>query len=221
MPRFLGFAALIALAELSPACHPVAPATPPTVQRSEPPTRSEPPVDPAVVALRDSGWGKLELARIALELSVPEAQSWREVAGKHWVELEHAPSHSRLELTVKRAARLVRPEECEAEARLEHPDLPRVEAESAIERRSLTLPGDLRGELSVSLEDVGDTLVGHATLFGASVGRCVAMHFVTRVRGAGRDHEVARRLRLVVDGVLPTLSVRTADARIQPQPLER
>ena len=61
----------------------------------------------------------------------------------------------------------------------------------------------------------------HVTVFGAAVSRCFALHFVTRVAGAGAENEVARRLGVVVERVLPSLELRAIDDRVSPAPFQR
>ena len=86
----------------------------------------------------------------------------------------------------------------------------------------MKLPNDTFTNVTVSLEENGaEEIIGHVTFFGASVGRCLVGHFSTRVAGPERDQEVARRLRLVVDGILPSIGPIAADQRVQPQPFER
>ncbi|HET9931829.1 MAG TPA: hypothetical protein VFQ35_14105 [Polyangiaceae bacterium] len=179
-------------------------------------------VTAASQSLVDGGWGERLLRRLALGVQLPDAAHWREVGGSRWVRLEHPTSRSLLELSTSRERRLVSPEECEQRARLERPELPRPAEGEALDRRRAKLPDETFTNVTVSLEEAGgEELVGHLTFFGASVGRCLVGHFSTRVSGAERDQEVARRLRLAVDGILPTLRRMAADERVQPQPFER
>ncbi len=179
-------------------------------------------VTAASQSLVDASWGARAIGRLALAVQLPEASSWREVGGSRWVRFEHAASRSLFELSTSRERRLVTPEECEQRARLERPELPHATEADALDRRRLKLPNDTFTNVTVSLEENGaEEIIGHVTFFGASVGRCLVGHFSTRVAGPERDQEVARRLRLVVDGILPSISPIAADQRVQPQPFER
>ncbi|MGC4091838.1 MAG: hypothetical protein QM756_28935 [Polyangiaceae bacterium] len=184
------------------------------------PSAPPPPAAPSPSQL-DGGWSTVQLRGVAVAVDLPQAARWSELAGSRWVRLQHAPTRSLLELSVSRERRLVRPSDCEAKARLERPELPKPAEDEALERRRITLRGDMLTEVTVSLENGADELQGHVTWFGASVGRCLLGHFVTRVAGPGRDDEVARRLRMVVDTVVPSLTLLGADQRVQPEPLER
>lgn len=173
-------------------------------------------------ALADRAWGTRALPRLALSVSLPEAERWKELPGSRWARLEHGASSSLLELSTSRERRLVTPEECAQKAYLEHPKLPRPADGEALDRRRMTLQRDVLADVTVSLENVSaDEIVGHVTAFGASVGRCLFVHFATRVGGADRDLEVARRLRMAVDGIVPSIEQLVADQRVQPEPFER
>jgi hypothetical protein len=170
----------------------------------------------------DRGFQRLSLARFALTLELPDAAAWRLGAGPGWARFDHARTHSRLELNLSRAERLVRPEECEARARLEHPELPRPMEGEALDRQRLAVPQGFLTYATLSVNDAANAeLEGHVTAFGAAVSRCFALHFVTRVAGAGAENEVARRLGIIVERVLPSLALRAIDDRVSPTPFER
>lgn len=212
LPAILGVACASQAAPLSPPKLAPAPSA-----ASANPTTATP-----SQSFADGGWQPRAIRRLALSVQLPEASRWRELGGSRWVRLEHAASHSLLELSTSRERRLVTPEECEQRARLERPELPRPGESDALDRRRMKLPNDTFTNVTVSLEESGpDEIVGHVTFFGASVGRCLVGHFATHVAGPERDQEVARRLRMAVDGILPSLSPAVADQRVQPQPFER
>lgn len=168
--------------------------------------------------LRDERWERTRIARLAVTLELPNASGWREGAGGSWAELEHTQSHSRLELNLTRAERLVRPEDCEARARLGHPELPRPADGEALDRLRVGVPRGFLTYATLSVNEAeGSMLEGHVTAFGAAVSRCFAFHFVTRVSGAGGENEVARRLGLVMERMLPSLALSAVDDRVSPQ----
>lgn len=162
------------------------------------------------------------MAQVSLTLELPDAAAWRESASSGWARIEHARSHSRLELSLTRAERLVRPEDCEARARLGHPELPRPAEGEALDQRRLATPPGFLGNATVSVNEAGNAeLEGHVTAFGAAVSRCFAFHFTTRARGTGAEAEIARRLGLVVERVLRSLSLSAVDDRVSPEPFPR
>lgn len=213
-------AVVVAAASLACAARQPAPAAnvPPAASASA----TSPRAAHSASALSNSGWATRALPRLALSVTLPDAAHWKEVPGSRWAHLEHAPSGSLLELSTSRDRRLVTPEECAQKAYLEHPQLPRPADGDALERRRMTLQKDVLVDVTVSLENVSaDEIVGHITWFGASVGRCLLGHFSTRVSGPDRDEEVARRLRLAMDGIVPSVAQLVADQRVQPEPFER
>jgi hypothetical protein len=178
---------------------------------------------PAVAAVRaspkDGEWGTIRIVSRGLEVEVPEVAQWQYRAGKSWVRLEHAPSDSTLELWLARAERGARPSDCEARARLERPDLFRPAPETTIETRVLDAPAEFRSELTVGLSaKPGDTaLSGYVVAFGATVSRCFAAQFTTRVEGgSGAELELARRLDLIASRTLPRIALRGVEDRVGP-----
>jgi hypothetical protein len=172
--------------------------------------------------LRNDGWERAGIARLAVTLELPDANGWREGGGGSWATLEHVRSHSRLELNLTRAERLARPEDCEARARLGHPELPRPAEGEALDQQRLAVPRGFLTYATLSVNEAGSSILeGHVTAFGAAVSRCFAFHFVTRVAGAGAETEVARRLGLVAERVLPSLALRAVDDRVSPEPFSR
>jgi hypothetical protein len=148
-----------------------------------------------------------------IELKLPEKPSWQIADGPTWLVLRHAQTSSELALRTWRAERLVRRSDCEAQARLTRASIPVVRDESVIDRRPLTTPADFDTELSVGVEPTAQGLVGYAIAIGASVGRCYAAVFTTRVSGNGADQEVAARLGIAVDRVLNSVRLRSVDER--------
>lgn len=187
--------------------------------RTPPPAAAAP--RPSVPARpRDDQWGRLRIVSRAMELEVPELSTWSYHAGKSWVRLEHAPSDSVFELWLARAERLVRPADCEARARLERPDLWKPQPETTVERRTLDSPKGFRTELAVGIAaEPGDPIMrGYLVAFGASPGRCLAVHFATRVQGDDAEVELARRLDMIASRSFPSLTLRAVEDRVDGPP---
>src|SRR5262249_52335302 len=122
-----------------------------------------------------------------------------------------------LTLRISPAARLVRPEACEVEARLARRTLPASDPSNTVERRALAAPPGFDTRLVVGVEPRPPASVhGFALAVGAAPGRCFVAAFETESTGAGAAEEVADRLAQVVSGVLETLRIPTADERVTP-----
>jgi hypothetical protein len=117
---------------------------------------------------------------------------------------------------VWRAARLVRREDCEAQARLWRPAIPKTSDDAMMERRAMTAPAGFSGELVVGVAPLpaSSEIQGFALMFAASVGRCFALVYTTAAAGAGADAALGRRLQIVADEIVPRARLRSIDERI-------
>ena len=203
---------IVLLALLGGACGGAAPTSP----RVDAP----PPAQATDSGLPDSGWGELELANVPAVLTLPDRSYWRASVRGTFVELEHSGSASRITLRLWRAPRLVRPHECEAEVRLARRDLPRATPDTELERTRVDYPRGFDAELSVAVEPHARGARGHVTLVGAATGRCLFIAFETVVSGAQAAAQVADRLTVVVEGILPRVRIPSVDARAGGAPAE-
>ena len=144
---------------------------------------------------------------------LPDKEHWQISEGPTWLVAEHHSSSSQLAVRTWRADRVVRRSECEAQARLGRPTIPIVHDEAVVDRHALAAPSDFDSELVVGVEPSALGLSGYALVIGASVGRCYAAVFTTRVSGKELEREMATRLGLVVDRVLSHVRVRSVDER--------
>ncbi|HYQ28249.1 MAG TPA: hypothetical protein VER04_13560 [Polyangiaceae bacterium] len=180
------------------------------------PPQSAPRVVPASSnALPEGALGKVRshLLDFPIEFTLPAKASWQLTEGPSWLVLEHRPSSSQLALRTWRADRLLRRAECEAQARLGRKAIPIVHEEAVVDRHALLAPADFDNELVVGVEPSALGLEGYALVIGASVGRCYAAVFTTRVSGERAELEVAARLGLVVDRILSHVRVLAVDER--------
>jgi len=181
---------------------------------STPPPRPERP-EPKVLPseLGDTGWGDVESRRQSVVVRLPVRAAWRvDDATEPWFLARHAPTGSELRIRTWVAPRQVRAEECQAQARLWRPSIPPIEDETVVRRR-LRAPEAFFGEVVVAVAPGDSALEGHAMAFGASVGRCYAALFTTRVSGPGSEETLGRRLVLIVDGVLGRVRVLGVEDR--------
>jgi len=184
-----------------------------------PSARPPPPanvVTPAVAEAFDRDWAERTIWRVPARVSLPEARAWRASTSGTFTVLEHARTHSVLALRVTLAPRLVRPEQCEAEARLARPSLPRPEPSSIVEQRALAVPLGFDVRLVVGVEAAPGGVHGYALAVGAATGRCYVAAFETASFGPQAAEHVADRLAVVVSGVLETMSVPNSDRRVPP-----
>jgi len=151
-----------------------------------------------------------------LVVKLPQRTAWAvDDQTSRWLLLRHPPSQSELRVRTWRAARLVRPEECERQARLWRPGIPMPSADTALDRRKLFQPRGYVTRAVAGVRPVGRTgaLEGFVLAFGATIGRCFAFVYTTHARGTGAEAAIGDRLALVADGVLPAVRIRSIDDR--------
>jgi len=177
-----------------------------------------PPVAPSFAAeLADGGWAEVESPRQSLAVRLPQRDAWRTDDAQPWFLARHPATESLLRLRTWLAPRLVRPEECEQQARLWLPAIPPTRAEAVV-RRPLRAPEGFSGEVVVGVEPGHEGLEGHALAFGADVGRCYAAVFTTHASGSGSEDVLGRRLVLIVEGVLERVRRHTIEDRVETTP---
>lgn len=199
----LGLAALISCGSPSP---------PPPELRAAAAIPAEPP-PPA--ALGDADWGAFGSRRFSLAVAVPERAAWQRSETRNWFVLRHEPSQSELRLRIWRAARLVKPADCEAEARTLAPSLPVLDETNLVERTRAGVPQGFDTDVGVGVEPDGPRRIrGYVLAFGAAIGRCFASVFTTT---AESEIEVGDRLELVADRVLSRVRVADVEDRV-PEP---
>ncbi|MEO7038321.1 MAG: hypothetical protein ABI548_30405 [Polyangiaceae bacterium] len=148
-----------------------------------------------------------------IELRLPSKPDWQVTDGPTWLVARHASTSSELALRTWRAERLVRRSDCVAQARLARASIPEVHDEAVVERRPFGSPADFDTELVVGVEPTAQGISGYALAIGASVGRCYAAVFTTRVDGSGAEQEVATRLGVAVDRIFASVRLRSVDDR--------
>ena len=193
-----------------------------TLACGAPPAPAEPPAKPEAIAPPDRGppsrSGVVELSSLPGAVTLDDPTRWRAAAGGSFSTLEHSPSRSRLALRVWRAVRGVRPTECEADARIARPDLPRADPESIVDSRSIQAPEDFMGTLVVGVEPMPDgSTRGFALAVSSTIGRCFVFCFETVADGANAALVVADRLQEAVDRILPSVELRGIEERVQPE----
>jgi hypothetical protein len=176
---------------------------------------SEAAVTPEAGAPRDIVSGefrRIDLRAVPARVSLPAPSSWRASREGSFVVLEQRTTSSRIVLRVWKAARLVRPAECEAEARLLRPVLPRVDPVTLLDERSIAAPRGYDVRLVVAVEeDRRGGVRGLALAIGAAVGRCYLAAYETQAEGASAFERVADRLATIVPGFVETVDIAGAE----------
>ncbi len=180
---------------------------------TESPASSEP---PASSESFDSDWAERDLRRVPAIVTLPNAGAWHASTSGTFTLLEQRATRSTLALRVTLAPRLVKPEQCETEARLARPTLPVVDPSSVVERRALAAPAGFDVRLVVGVTPVPNGVRGYALATGAGTSRCYVAVFETESAGVGAADRVAERLAVVVAGTLETLRVPSAELLVPP-----
>jgi hypothetical protein len=198
-----------ALGTLALGCAGAAPAQAPTPRPSTAPaSRSR--------AL-DHGWGERVIWQVPVRVRLPDAAAWHATTSGTFTVLEHASTRSSLTLRVALAPRLVRPAECEADARLARPSLPGgADASAIVDERTILAPEGFDVRLVVGVEPAPKGVRGWALAVGAATSRCYIGSYEALAEGPLAAEEVAERLALAVSGILETMLVPNADRRVSP-----
>lgn len=177
----------------------------------------KPNVVPAPPAFEDTAWTAVELESIPARVTLPDARGWHAKRTGSFVALEHHASESALLLRVWRAPRLVKPAECEAEARLARPSLPAVDPALRIEERRLGAPAGFDVRLVVGVQPgSGGSVRGTALAIGAGIGRCYLALYETHAEGPHAAEQVATRLGALVEGTFESIELENAERRVPP-----
>ena len=167
---------------------------------------------PSAVFMPNGGWNRIELPDMALTLEVPDAQGWRAAGGRDWLRIEHPASDSSIELRRVRIAAHARPSDCASEAGLEFTTR---DPSEWLEQRSLLTPAELRIDLAVGLAPAKDQmLVGSVEAAAVGSRTCVGIRIRTAVQGVGSEPEIARRLSVFADRVVPSLALLRVEDRV-------
>jgi hypothetical protein len=161
------------------------------------------------------GWEVVVAQETGLAFPLPDAAGWVVQGSGRWWRARHAPTSSELLVRTWKARRSSTPQTCERQARLWKPDLPVPSSESVLEQRRLeTPPGYLTAvTVSVGLGSGSSMLAGHVAAFGAAVGGCLAVLYVTEASGPSADVTLGTRLAVFVDRVLPAIQRLRIDDR--------
>jgi hypothetical protein len=161
----------------------------------------------------DSGWQRVAVPSLALSVELPDAGAWRHAGGRDWVRLVYRDGEASLELRRFRAEPAVRAVDCASRAGFSR----EAEGEGLVERRVLEVSNGLRTELAATVGSPGadGALTGRLEAASAGYRVCVALRAELRVKGGGRESELARRLSLFSERVVPSLALRGIEDRVR------
>lgn len=180
---------------------------------------AEPPPTPPAPTLEHEIWEKVAVSQMPLEIALPGGTRWRQSRSGSFAVLSDARTRSQLVIRVWRAARLVHPEECEAEARLARPSLATLDPSTLIEERALAAPHGFHGVLRVAAmpAEVGH-VKGVVVAVGAAVGRCYFAALETRSDGEHAAEAIADRLAAMMSLMFQTVRIIDVEERVLTTP---
>jgi hypothetical protein len=167
---------------------------------------------PRALPFPDAEWRRVTLDTLALSLELPDAHAWQSAGGMDWVRLIHRGGESSLELRRLRAEPTVRPADCASRAGFSW----ETATDGIVERRTFDGRDGLRGELVASIEapTADGALAGRLEAVSVGFRVCLAVRLRTHARGEGREAELARRLLLFGERVVPSLSLHGIEDRV-------
>jgi hypothetical protein len=163
------------------------------------------------------GFGTVEAHGQGLELLLPNPEGWRVDPTEKisWV-IRHRRSESALAVRIWHTDAIVRPEDCERQARAWRPDLPRPDPGELVQSISTRLAGDYDGRITVGIRSSQGApnemrLAGYALAFGSTARSCLLLAFSTFANGPAARRSIAERLALIV----PTAFLRAHRVSIE------
>ena len=159
-------------------------------------------------SLDNRSWGTFHSKRFEASLQLPDGARWRiDDHRTAWLKAEHPPSKSSLWLRSWNEDATATRKLCYARAREWLPTLPDLEGAALIEDRVRPLFNAIDTRVAVGVRSAEGAPLGFVIASGAEVHRCFVLAFVTRAEGAGAEDEVASRLVLVSERLLPKVQL--------------
>ena len=184
------------------------------------------PADPRPLEVEPPGsfqgkrWGTFHSTRFELSLALPDGAAWRiDDHRSAWLRATHGPTQSSLSLRSWTEEANVTKKACYARARewdARLPDIddaaksPSGDAGPLIEDTMRKLLGDRDARVAVGVvvrEGADPAIGGFVVAIIGDVRRCTLIAFRTEATGASAQDEVADRLAIVSDRVLPSMKL--------------
>jgi hypothetical protein len=181
------------------------------------PAASPAPEPTAHARLDAVAFAPVSSSRQSLVIPLPQASRWSvDDSSTPWLVARDRASASELRARGWSAALRARPGDCERQVRLWRPETPPSTGATIVDRRRLGVPAGYESDLVVGVHRSPTGAVeGYALLFGASIGRCIAVVYTTYALGAGDADAVAQRLAVIVDGSLTQLRLHGIEDRVR------
>jgi hypothetical protein len=169
---------------------------------------------PAPVETRGSfqgtRWGTFHSKRFELSLGLPDGSAWKiDDHRSSWLRATHETTRSALLVRSWNESENVTRKACYARAREWESGLPDLEAQPLVDDQMRTLLGfrdAARVAVGVLVRGGAEPATGgFVVAIVGEIRRCVLVAYQTEVRGATGQDEVADRLAIVTDRVLPSM----------------
>ena len=156
-------------------------------------------------------WGTFHSKRFELSLGMPDGATWKIDDHKTpWLRAIHAPTRSALTVRSWTEDSNVTRRSCYARARAWEPRLPDLEGQSLIDDKTRVLLGSRDARVAVGVTVAADpdpVTGGFVVAIVGDVRRCIVVAFQTEANGAGAQDEVADRLAIAADRLLPSMKL--------------
>jgi hypothetical protein len=156
-------------------------------------------------------WGTFHSKRFEMSIGLPDGAAWKiDDHRSGWLRAEHPGTRSTFALRFWSEADNVTRKGCYARAREWDPELPDLEAQALIDDRMRPWLGfrDARVAVGVAVRPGSAPATGgFVVAIVGDVRRCALAAFRTEAEGAAAQDEVADRLVVVSDRVLPSMKL--------------
>jgi hypothetical protein len=176
----------------------------PKVVDVEKPAPSEP-----IGSFQGTRWGTFHSKRFELTMGLPDGATWKiDDHRTAWLRAAHEPTHSSLLLRSWAEDSNVTRKGCYARAREWEPRLPDLDAERLIDDKTRALLGSRDARVAVGVlvrPGPQPATGGFVVAIVGDVRRCAVVAYQTEASGQSAEDEVADRLAIVSDRLLPSM----------------
>jgi|SRR5579859_4829729 len=181
-------------------------ASEPAPKAVQAPARSEP-----LASFQATRWGTFHSKRFELSMGLPDGNAWKiDDHRSAWLRATHEPTHSALLVRTWAEDSLVTRKACYARAREWEPRLPDLDAAPLIDDKMRLLLGSRDARVAVGVvvragqpPSTGGFVVGIV----GDVRRCAVVVYETEASGESAEDEIADRLAIVSDRLLPSMKI--------------
>ena len=177
-----------------------------------PPAAEVAPVAPAPAlkkSFEGASWAPFHSKRFELSVRLPDGPAWRiDDHRTPWLRAGHEGTRSKIALRGWREEENVTRATCYARARGWDPSLPDIDAARLVED-GVRVVASQDARVVVGLGGVADgsSIAGFVLAIVAEVRRCLLVAYQTEASGPAAEGEVAERLAIVADRLLPSIKL--------------